>query len=228
MKRSLVSIASAAGLLWLAAAPALADSTSSQIQWSYNFTPSQTFIAADAPGSGTASFTNEQTIKSTNSSEVEVTNLKLSSTASWNQPDTFTKNGAWAVSMVLTDSASGASNTMTFTGKLSGTFSALTSNVSDTFTGKTSYTWTAPNGNKYTVSLDGATRPGPPTDNNAASISAYVSVSPPSTNNNGGGNGGHTAGAPEPSSLILSFLGLGFAGLASWQKRRRSLATVLA
>jgi hypothetical protein len=39
---------------------------------------------------------------------------------------------------------------------------------------------------------------------------------------------GHTSGTPEPSTLVLSCLGLGLAGLTSYRKRRRSLATVLA
>jgi hypothetical protein len=48
-----------------------------------------------------------------------------------------------------------------------------------------------------------------------------VSVQMPSDN-------GHTSGTPEPSSLVLSSLGLMFAGAASWRKRRRSLAALLA
>jgi hypothetical protein len=119
---------------------------------------------------------------------------------------------------VLTDTASGASTTMLFSGKLGGSFSGSNSNVSNQFTGTTSYTWTAPNGNLYTVTLVGYTPPGPPTASNAGSISAHVSVTP-------GEGGGHTGGSsPEPSTLVLSCLGLAFAGATSWRKRR-ALAT---
>jgi hypothetical protein len=222
MKCSLLVIASAVGLLCLGGTPAWASPTTTpDVHWTYNFTPSQSFVSADAPGSGTVAFTKEPTKSATNNSDVVITNLRVSSTASADSPDMLSKNGAWSVGLTLTDSASGQSATMTFTGKLSGTFSASNSNVTDTFTGKTSYTMTL-GGNTYTVALVGYTPPGPPTASNAGSISAYVSVTP------GNGNG-HTGGtAPEPSTLVLSCLGLGFAGLASWRKRRRSLAAMLA
>jgi hypothetical protein len=218
MKRSLLAIALAIGLLSLGGAPARADSTTPQVSWTYNFTPGQSFLASNT-GSGTVSFTNEPTKSATNTSDVVVTNLRVSSTASTTTPDSFTSGGAWKVSLVLTDSASGKTDTMTFTGKLSGTFSASNSNITNTFTGKTSYTVNL-GGNTYTVSLVGYTPPGPPTASNAGSIAAFVQVTP-----NGHTSGG---GTPEPSTLVLSCLGLGFAGLASWRKRRRSLAAVLA
>jgi hypothetical protein len=222
MKRSFVVIASAVGLLCLGGTPAWASpSPTPEVQWTYNFTPSSPFVQADNKDGGTVSFTNEPTKAATNSSDVVVTNLRVSSTAPASSPDTLTTSGAWKVSLTLTDTASGASTTMYFGGKLSGTFSQFNSNVTNTFTGQQTYTWTAPDGNKYTVSLNGYTPPGPPTASNAGSISAFVQVTP--------ATGPHTGGsAPEPSTLVLSCLGLSFAGLASWRKRRRSLATMLA
>jgi hypothetical protein len=107
---------------------------------------------------------------------------------------------------------------LTFTGKLGGSFSANNANVTDQFTGKTSYTWTAPNGNTYSVTLNNFTPPGPPTASNAGSISAHVTVTP--------GGGTISGGAPEPSTLVLSCLGLGFAGLRSWRKRRTQATNV--
>jgi hypothetical protein len=225
MKRFLLVIASAAGALGLAVTPAWATPTTTPVEWTYNFTPSQSFVSADAPGSGTVSFTNEPTKGATNSSDVVVTNLRDSSTATATSPDTLNSNGAWKIGFQLTDSASTGPNAtspmMYFTGKLSGTFSASNSNITNAFTGQTSYTWTAPNGNQYVVALTGYTPPGPPTASNAGSISAHVTVTPASAiiSQNP---------APEPSSLVLSCLGLGFAGLASWRKRRRSLAAMLA
>lgn len=221
MKRSLVVIASAVGLLCLGGTPAWADPTPTpEVQWTYNFTPTQSFVQSDNPAGGSVSFTNEPTKGATNSSDVVVSNLKVSSTAPATSPDTLTTKGAWGATLTLTDTASGASTTMLFSGKLGGNFSASNSNVTNTFTGQTTYTWTAPNGNQYTVTLNGYTPPGPPTASNAGSISAHVEVTP-------GGNG-HTGGVPEPSTLVLSCLGLGFAGLTSWRKRRRSLAAMLA
>jgi hypothetical protein len=220
MKRFLVGIASAAGLLCLGGLPAWAGSGSVDVNWSYNFTPSQSFVSADAPGTGTVTFTNEPNKSATNSSDIVVTNLRVSSTASPDSPDTLSSNGAWKVSLQLTDSTSGATDTMTFSGKLGGTFSASNANVTNTFNGQTSYTWTVPsNGNTYTVSMVGYTPPGPPTASNAGSISAFVQVTP---------GQGTISKSPEPSTLVLSCLGLGFAGLTTWRKRRRSLAAMLA
>lgn len=228
MKRSLLALASAAVLLVLSGTPAGATpTTTSDVSWSYNFTPTQSFVSADPPGSGTVSFTNEPTKTATNSSDVVVTNLRVSSTATADSPDTLSNNGAWQVSLKITDTASGASNTMMFTGKLSGTFSAANSNISNAFTGTTSYTWLAPAASgtttrdQFVVTLTGYTPPGPPSASNAGSISAHVTVTP-----EGHSSGG--PGTPEPSTLVLSVVGLGFAGLASWRKRRRSLAALLA
>jgi hypothetical protein len=221
MKRSLLLIASTAGLLLLAGTPAWADPTPTETHWTYNFTPTSSpnpsFIQADGgAGSGSVSFTNEPTKGATNSSDVVLTNLRVSSTASNSSPDTLNSNGAWSVKLQLTDSASGASTFMTFSGKLGGSFSAENANVTNTNTSQTSFTWTAPNGNKYTVTLGNFTPPGPPDASNAGSIAAHVSVTP--------GTGPVVGHMPEPSTLVLSCLGLSFAGLASWRKRRMQAA----
>jgi hypothetical protein len=223
MRRFLVFFASTAGLLCLAGPQARAGLIPApNAQWSYNFTPNQSVVSADAPGTGTVSFTNEPTKNATGNSDVVVTNLKVTSTAPAIGGDTFNSSGAWKIGLVLSDQASGTnSGTLWFTGKLGGNFSSSNSNVTDTFTGTKTYTWTASNGNVYTVSLTGYTPPGPPTASNSGSISAHVTVQMPDGN-------GHPAGAPEPSSLVLSCLGLTFAGAASWRKRRRTLAAMLA
>ncbi len=222
MKKSLVAIVSAAGLLCLGGTPAWAGPVPTpDVNWTYNFTPNQASVSSDT-GTGTVTFTNEPTKGATNSSDVVVTNLRVSSIAPSGSPDSFTTGGAWKVGLVLTDSATGNSTNMLFSGQLGGTWSSNNANVTNTFTGTTSYSWTDPtNGDTFKVSLVGYTPPGPPTASNAGSIAAFVQVTP-------GNGGGNTAGTPEPSTLVLSFLGLGFAGLTTWQKRRRSPAAMLA
>jgi hypothetical protein len=214
MKRSLLVFASTAGLLFLAGGQAAASPTQTpEVKWTYNFTPTQSFVQADSPGTGTVTFTNEPTKGASNSSDVVITNLRVSSTAPSGSPDTLNSNGAWKVGLTLTDSGSGNSTTMLFTGKLGGTFSANNSNVTNKFTGATSLTWTDPkSGDTFAVSLASYTPPGPPTASNAGSISAHVTVTP--------GSGHTSGGAPEPSTLVLSCLGLGFAGFSTWRKRR--------
>ncbi|MGH7172982.1 MAG: hypothetical protein ACRELG_22090, partial [Gemmataceae bacterium] len=146
MKRSLMGIASAIGLLCLGGTPAWASPTPTpSVQWTYNFTPTQSFVQADNPLGGSVSLTNEPTKGATNSSDVVVTNLRVSSTAPASSPDTLNTSGAYSVGLTLTDSAStgpNASTTMSFSGKLGGSFSASNSNVTNSFTGTTTYNWT--------------------------------------------------------------------------------------
>jgi hypothetical protein len=210
MKCSVLSIASTAGLLLLAGTPAWASPTPTDVNWSYNFTPTNTILTSGT-GTGSISLSNQPNVNATNSSDVVVTNLRLSSTAGTGSPDSF-NNTAWQVKLQLTDLASGNSTTMTFSGMFNGTFSAANANVTNTYTGQTTQTWTAPgSGNTYTVTMGSYTPPGPPTgpNSNAGSISAHVTVGPQISSH-----------APEPSTLVLSFLGLGFAGFASRRKRR--------
>jgi len=205
MKRSLPLFAST--LLFFAGTSVRAD----PIAWTYNFTPSVNSLAADPPGTGGVSLTNEPTKNAINSSDVVITNLKDFSTAPAANPDKLSTGGAYAVTLVLTDSLSGEHATLTFTGKLSGTFSANNSNITNAFTGQTTQTVTLGKYD-YTVSMVAYTPPGPPSASNSGSMSAHVNVAPSST-------GGATT--PEPSTMVLSFLGLSFAGAAGWRKRRR-------
>lgn len=221
MKSSLLLFAVTAGLLCLSAAPARAGLIPAPTaQWSYNFTPAQSFVSANSPGTGTVTFTNEPGKSATGGSDVEVSNLRVSSTAPPTNPDMLGKNSAYSFTLALKDTASGASTTMIFTGKLGGSFSSGNANVTNSFTGQTTQSWTAPNGNVYTVSMTGYTPPGPPTASNAGSISAHINVQSQGIiiSNN----------SPEPSTLVLSCLGLTFAGAAAWRKRRRSMAAMLA
>jgi hypothetical protein len=205
MKRSLPLFASA--LLFFAGTSVRAD----PIAWTYNWTPSVNSLPADSPGTGGVSFTNEPTKGAINNSDIVVTNIKDFSTATSANPDKLATGGAYTFTLVLTDSASGEHANVTFTGKLSGTFSADNSNITNQFTGQTSTTVTL-GANDYTVSMVAYTPPGPPSASNAGSISAHVKVAPSST---------HTGGqTPEPSTMVLSVLGLSFAGAAGWRKRR--------
>jgi hypothetical protein len=247
MRRLFVSAAALLSLLFLTgtrASAGLVDPTTAQ--WSYNFTPGNfvsagtpgavqvspgvfvnqvSAIATDSPGTGGISFTNEPQKDVTGASDIVATNLKVFSSADPTSPDKLSTNGAYSFALVLTDKATGQTAQLTFTGKLGGTFSAGNSNVTNQFTGPTvmvngqpvvgqtvtlgafNYTVTFPS-NYYSP-------PGPPLASNSGSISAHVSITPA---------GIHVGSTPEPSTLVLSGLGLALTGFAGWRKRRQALA----
>jgi hypothetical protein len=234
MKRFLPLIASALG--WLAfGGPAHAGLIPApNAQWTYNFSP-------DAPGSNPnqvlatdgksgISLTNQATQSATGPSDVVATSISAFS-ASPTQVG-FGSGGSYAVVLQLTDSQSGKSATYTWNGTFGGTLSAGSSEITSTITGGTvstnngtvSFSGTdaptvALGNNNYTVSLDSYTHPGPPSENLTGSLGGFVNVTTLGTS---------SSTTPEPSALLLSGVGLSFAGIASWRKRRQRLAANLA
>jgi hypothetical protein len=224
MKRFLLLFASTAGIVCLAGTQARAGLIPAPTaQWMYNFTPAQSSLPGTSPAGGTGNilFTNEPTHGATGTSDVVLTQLKVSTAAPASSPDTIS-NGNYKFSMLLTDVASGQSKTLTFTGTLSGNFSQTNANVTNQFTAATQLQTVTLGNNVYKIFLDRYAPPGPGDSVNEGSISARVTVM---TNGPGNPGGNQT---PEPSSLVLSFLGVTFAGVASWRQRRRTLASLLA
>jgi hypothetical protein len=188
------------------------------VAWSYNFTPSALALAADVPGTGGISLTGEPTKKADGTSDVVVTNIRAFSSAPRNNPDRFT-HAAYTFTLVLTDLASSKSAIMKFNGFFSGKISATSANLGNTFTPPLTQTVKL-GGHVYAVNLVNYAPPGPPTASNAGSISAHVAVDQVSS---GGGGGGPPPNAPEPSTLLLSCLGLSGLGLARWRKWRQAV-----
>jgi hypothetical protein len=182
------------------------------VNWSYDWSRTPAVVLA---GTGGVTLTNEPGASAAGSSDIVATNLKVFSSADAATPDHLSPT-PYTLTMVLTDSASHASTTLNFAGMLSGTFSLGSAHIANSFVGPTSATVVL-GGNTYSVSMGSYSPPGPPSGSNSGSISAHVDVV---AGTNGGG--GHVSGTPEPSTMVLGGLGLGFMGLVSWRKRRRA------
>jgi len=220
MKRFLTaSVAALALLLAVDASVRAAPIPPNQIQWTYNWAPSAAAVFADGNPAAGVSFTNEPTKVAVGSSDIVASNIRVFSTATAQSPDLITgSNGNYGLTLVLSavDNGTPYTATLNFSGnKLGGSFSAENANVSNMF--GPNNTQVADLGTfRFTVSLIAYTPPGPPDQNNAGSISAHVTVENIST----------VGQVPEPSTMLLSGLGLTFLGGAAWRKRRKAAPAV--
>jgi hypothetical protein len=172
------------------------------IYWSYQW--DRTPLAVGA-GTGGVGLTSEPLTHAAGPSDVVATNLSVFSSAKPATPDVIS-NGNYSLTLTLTDDASHAQGTFTFTGQLGGTISSSSAAVTNAFTSALTPPPQNLGGNIYTVTIGPYTAPGPPTSTNLGAISAHVDV--------------HSA-SPEPSTLALSGLGSAFLGMISWKRWRR-------
>jgi hypothetical protein len=187
------------------------------VTWSYNFTPSATSIFADGNPNAGVTFTNEPTKNAIGNSDVVATNLRVFSSSPASAPDHFINNGAYTLTLVISTVQNGQSlsGQAVFHDKLGGSFSVDNSNVTSTIGPKNAQVQTIILGNDvFTVSMNAYSPPGPQAATNAGSISAHVDVAPTLS----------VATVPEPSTMLLSCLGLSFLGGAAWRKRRQVVA----
>jgi hypothetical protein len=192
----------------LAAAGVRAD----VIKWDYSWdmNPESGKVRADKPGRGRVVFTLEQPGEGTNTSEIVAANLSTVSKASAKHPAPFHRRGFYTLTLTLTDDQSGQSGSVTFAGKISGTLSKHSADLSNAYIGGTTKTLNLGN-YQYSVTIDPMSPPGPPGSNTRGSIAADVVVSSL-----------HVDDAPEPSALVLSCLGsVGLLGLGGRHLRRR-------
>jgi hypothetical protein len=210
MKRFLHLFACSAVLL-VAGANARAD----KVPWTYSWQRDPISIAADAPGSGGVSLTSEALPKqAAGSSDIVATNLRIFSSSTADNPDKLSTNGFFKLTLTITDNTSGDSGTATFSGKLSGTFSAGSSNITAVFDSPTAQILNLGK-QDYAITIGPYSPPGPPSASNAGSIAAHVDLKD--------GGGIITNDAPEPSSIVLGCLGLTFLGGAAGRKRLMAL-----
>jgi hypothetical protein len=191
------------------------DARAGFVNWSYNWSrvPADV-ISADAFGTSRISLTDESIGRATNSSDIVATNIRTFSDSPVDHPNHFL-DAAYSLTLRLTDDASGETGSLTFDGVFNGTLSKGSSNIGTSFTNATTGKLVL-GGNEYTVTIGDYSPPGPPGINNAGSIGATVSVAtlttepPPDP--------GPVNDTPEPSTVLLSCLGLSFLGVASWWK----------
>jgi hypothetical protein len=183
------------------------------IEWGYDWSATPTFVPG---GPGKVTFSNEVYTTATNNSHVVAANLKVFSTASPQVPDSFgLAGGHYTLTVNLKDIDSGATGSLTFTGRLQGTISSHNALVTNTFTSPTTRSVLL-GFTTFVVTMDSYTPPGPPDQGNLGSIGALVEVSSARPQEEGN--------SPEPSAMALAGLGAGIAGLTAWRRRRRAAA----
>ena len=216
MKQFLTASVAALALLLMTGMGVRADPTPSEVSWTYNFSPGAPAVYADGNPTAGVFFTNELTKSGGSSSNYAVTNLSTFSVASATSPDVLITNGAYSLSVNLAsvDAAGVHSGSLTFTGKLTGSFSADNSNIDNVFGPNPTQTLEL-GSYSFTVSLTSYTPPGPPGSSLLGAIGAHIDVSNLSL-----------PGVPEPGTMLLSGLGLSFLGGAAWRKRRQARVAV--
>jgi hypothetical protein len=207
-------------LVAIAFAPA-APARAEMISWGYSTTlggPGATAqtattplnISADAPATGTVQLSGESnpslstTPVGTDFNPISIKILNASAGT-----NNLTTNGAYTLFVNLTDTASMASGTVMFTGKLGGSFTA-TSAASITNTLNDPSTQSIRLGDHlYTVTIGGYVPPSPPGALTSGVIGGHISVSD----------------VPEPTSLVLGGLGVLGTFLGLRRRNRRASAS---
>jgi len=219
MKRFLPLLVPAVALLLLGGQARADILTTDKVNWTYNFSPGAPAVFADNHPTAAVTFTNEPTQLAVGDSDVVATNLRANSTAKGKDVDVV-KNGNYSLTLVVSNLSDPGSPSATFTfhGKLSGKWSTENANIANAFAADNLQTKSIGSFN-FTVFLQAYTPPGPPDQKQVGSISAHVSISTGSIDHQP---------APEPSTMILSGLGMTFLGMAAWRKRRNRARPALA
>jgi hypothetical protein len=126
-------------------------------------------------------------------------------------------NAAYTTGLTVTDTFSAASYTFNFSGAINGQLTSTINTLTNSFNTPTTLSHMI-GSNMYTVTINPMATPG---FGSPGAVFYNVSVG-------GGGGGGGVNPVPEPSTLLLSSLGLGCLGIVSWRRRRNAAALVSA
>jgi len=122
----------------------------------------------------------------------------------------------YSLQLTLTDTASGDSTIMSFSGELDGSFSPAGSSITNTFHAANSVHDDVLGGNHYTVTIGPYVSNGQGTD--VGSIYATIAVVTPGA----GPDVEQPRDTPEPGTLLLAGMGAALSGLGWYRKRRRN------
>jgi len=230
MKRFLAAWATALTLLLCASTGARADSSDpGSVAWSYNWSPGTPQVSSDSSSNGSIVFSNDPPKRDVQGpSKIVATSLNTHLATLSSDNYTFTGNqGAYTLNLALSLQPGGLGDVpahditknLTFTGTLSDHFSIGNSNIGNAF-GPNSTQSVQIGAYNFTVSLIEYASPGLPSVGDTPSpkpgtITAYVDIAKVSV-----------AQVPEPSTMLLSGLGLTFLGGMSWRKRRQGRPAV--
>jgi hypothetical protein len=203
MRPSLLLAATVLSPLFTAAA-AHAD----PIGWSYAWSTTTAAVPGDQGNSGEVIFTAQPGGTSGGKSTITAAAVSTLSDAPASNLDTFTGE-KYSLTLTLTDTASGKSGTLTFTGKLFGTLGQGSANITSTLDSPLTQTLVLGN-DTFKVTIGPFTPPGPPSATQSGAVSATVDPS--------AGGTPPPAQAPEPTALVLA--GLGAAGAFAARRRR--------
>jgi hypothetical protein len=140
-------------------------------------------------------------------SDISAVNMRTISNAfPLTGPDVFTDR-PYTLTLHLTDDFSGQEGTLTFSGKINGTLTRFSSNLTNTFDSPQTQVLDLGH-SRYTVTIGPFVPPGQPGSTNRGSIGASVTVDLSPT--------------PEPSTLALAGVGLTLLGVRGWRKKWRA------
>lgn len=200
----------------LGAAMLAGDKARADVTFTYDWSPSLNSISGDN-GSNAIDFANQGPVTLTTSQAV---GNASSITIDKNTSDTFGAKGpaGFNLSVKLTDGT--ASQTLNFAGQLTGNIvNGVPLTLNGTFAIPTQSVTL--NNDQFTVKMTGFV---PPNSFGANNKPGGFGFEIDATAGTGGGTKPPPNDTPEPSTLVLSFLGLAGAGMGAWKKRKQARA----
>lgn len=176
-----------------------------QIGYTYDWSTTTPAVTGDDGNFGAISFATPATLHANGTATLTAASLAVVTSAPGNNPDTFSGQ-AFNLTLLLTDDPSGKSGSLFFTGKLFGTLTASTANINPTFDAPSTQQLKL-GADVYTVTLGHLVRPADANQTVIGDLEATVAVQAAT-------NPPPVSQAPEPSSLILTLLGMAGAAAA--------------